>query len=584
MKKTLGILTILAILTAAAGPLAAQNGEDAKFKKFQDTFWDMYFKFFPTAGTQAGFPKYMEKLEDLSAGAIEKFHDGLDAANQELVTKIVKSNESPEIQIEHEMLMDFLDLEFVKFEMLLPWEYNPLYYNDLFLNSIRGLLVKENGAVDARVKSATDRAKLLPALIKKAKENLKTPAAIYTETAIKQLPAIIEFYRTDVPNLVAAASGKGLLLAETAKVIAALEDYQKFLQNDLLVKSSGNFRIGDQADLRILRMTSQGSLTMDELVARARADANNIRREMALVCIPFYKIMYPQVNADQIKGTEDQIRSVIIKGVLDKIKVEHVAKEEFVNRVSSAASNLKAFIAKSQILDLPTEELRIEPMPAAAQGVAWTRLISPGAFEAAGPYILQVMPVPADWSAEQAQQFMEEHNNFYMDYMTAQKIFPGSFVPAVAARREPSVIKRIAANKALIKGWPVFMQDLLMTSGYGEFDLRMRLNQLKLMLKTAIDFQLELNIHQGGMTKEQAVDYMTRAGFQTPAEAERKWNEIILNPGEAALAYIGYQELVDMQKDYKTLKGDQYTVKDFLQKTLSFGAVPLRSLKAKLAQ
>jgi uncharacterized protein (DUF885 family) len=584
MKKTLGILTILAILSVAAGPLAAQNSEDAKFKKFQDTFWDTYFRFFPTAGTHAGFPKYMEKLEDFSEGAVEKFHDGLDAANTELVTKIDKTKESPEIQIEHEMLMDFLDLEFVKFEMLLPWEYNPLYYNNVFLNSVRGLLVKENGAVDARVKGATDRAKLLPALIKKAKENLKTPAAIYTETAIRQLPAIIEFYRTDVPNLVASASGKGLLLAETAKVVAALEDYLKYLQNDLLVKSSGNFRVGDQADLRILRMTSQGNLSMEELVARSRADYNNIRRDMALVCIPFYKIMYPQIDIDQIKGTEDQIRTVIIKGVLDKIKVEHVAKEEFVNRISSAAASIKEFLVQNQLLELPAEDLKIEPMPAFAQGAVWTRLVAPGAFEAAGPYALQVMPVPAEWSDEQAQQFMEEHNNFYLDYMTAQNVFPGTFVPTAAGRKDASIIKRLAANQALIKGWPVFMQELLITSGYGEYDLRMRLNQLKLMLKTIIDFQLELNVHQGGMTKEQAVDYMTRGGFQTAAEAERKWNQVLLNPGEAALAYIGYQELLDMQKDYRKLKGDQFTVKEFLQKTLSFGAVPLRTLKVKLAQ
>ena len=70
MKKALGILAILAVLSAAAAPLAAQNGEDAKFKKFQDTFWDTYFRFFPTAGTLAGFPKYMEKLEGFSEGAV----------------------------------------------------------------------------------------------------------------------------------------------------------------------------------------------------------------------------------------------------------------------------------------------------------------------------------------------------------------------------------------------------------------------------------------------------------------------------------------------------------------------------------
>ncbi len=69
------------------------------------------------------------------------------------------------------------------------------------------------------------------------------------------------------------------------------------------------------------------------------------------------------------------------------------------------------------------------------------------------------------------------------------------------------------------------------------------------MLKTVIDFQLELNIHQGGMTKEQAINYMIRTGFQTEIEAERKWNQILLNPGDAALTYIGYQEILDMEKD-----------------------------------
>jgi len=77
---------------------------------------------------------------------------------------------------------------------------------------------------------------------------------------------------------------------------------------------------------------------------------------------------------------------------------------------------------------------------------------------------------------------------------------------------------------------------------------------------------------------------MVRSGFMTTAEAERLWNHIILNPGELSLTYIGYQELLDMAKDYQKLKGEQYSQKEFLQKVLSFGAIPLRTLKTRMAQ
>ena len=61
--------------------------------------------------------------------------------------------------------------------------------------------------------------------------------------------------------------------------------------------------------------------------------------------------------------------------------------------------------------------------------------------------------------------------------------------------------------------------DELIFKGFGNYDLRLRLNQLKFLLKAVMDFKLELNIHQGGMTKEMAIAYMTRGGFQTEAEA-----------------------------------------------------------------
>jgi uncharacterized protein (DUF885 family) len=579
MKKTAIVLAALVILACGAGALLAQSPEDAKFKKFQDTFWDAYFKFYPTAGTLQGYTKYNDKLEDPSEGNLDKFNETLDGFNQELVSKVDKAKLSPDNQFEHEMLLDFLDMEFLKLQNLIPWEYSPLLYNDLFVNSLRSLLLKNGGSAAA----AVSRAKLIPGLVKRAKDNLKTPPQDYTQAAIAQMPAIIDFYRMEIPKL---SGGAPALQAEVVKAVAALEDYQRFLKGELLTKSTGNFRTGE-SHLRTLRMTTQGHLPIiEEIVQRSLADFSNIRREMFLVCIPFYKIMFPEEDIERHGRTkgEEQTRNIVIQSVLDKIKSDHVGRDEFIGRINTAAAGIKDFIQKQSLINLPEEPLAIEPMPAYFADGLWTRLVTPGAFETGGAYTLYVRPIPGAWSAEDATSFLEEHNNFYVDFMAVQKIFPGNFAPAYFARKDPSIIKRMAPNQGLLKGWPIFLEDLFMESGYGNYDLRMRLNQLKLMLKTVIDFQMDINVHEGTWTKEKVVEYMTVRGFMTKAEAERRWHQIVLNPGEGAQSYIGYQEILDLEKDYRKLKGEAFNIKDFLQKLLSYGAIPLRTLKVKMVQ
>jgi len=574
------VLFTLGLLVSAQGP------EDAKFQKTMDAYLDAYWKFYPTSGTLAGYTKYNDRLEDLGPKAVEKRNDELDVFNQEVVAKVNRANLSPDNQIDHEILLDALDLELFRHESLVPWEYNPLFYNEILMGCLQGLLVKNSTPLEARVKSATERLKQIPGFVKQAKENLKTPAQVYTETAIAQFPGIINFYKNEMPALVAGASAemKTKFMAEAAKAVPALEDYQNFLKNELRGRSSGNFRLGEQAHLRLLRLTGQGSLMLDELVARAKADTNNIRREMALVCIPFYKIMYPNINIEQMNRPEEEIRSILIKGVFDKIKTEHPQAGEFVSKAKPAAEGIKAFLGVKNLLALPEEMPDIVTMPIEKRGLMLTRLEGPGAYESGGKYTVSLSPIPEDWSNDTANSFLEEYNDFIYPFFIVQKVYPGSFLPATLTRKSTTLVRKLYANQPLLKGWPVYIQEMLVNSGYGNYDLRLRLGQLEMQLKAAMDFQLELNIHQGGMTEEQAVNYMTRAGFQGETEARRKWKEIILNPGEGIYPYMGYQEILDIEKGYKRNKGESFNQGEFLQKLLSYGAIPLRHLKTKMMQ
>ena len=568
--------------------LSQQSQEDAKFQKVMDAYLDAYWKFYPTAATMAGYHKYDDKLEDLGENNIEKHHEELDVFSQDMVTKADKTKLGAEAQIDYDILRNALDLELMRHESLVPWQYNPIFYNQIFNNCLRSLLTAGNTSLDARLKAVIERAKGLPGLVKQAKANLQTPPQIYTETAIKQLPGILEFYKVDLPKLIepGPAELKSRFQAEWSKAVAALEDYQSFLQTQLLAKSTGNFRLGDQVHSRLLTLTSEFSIPAQELVARAGADFKNLRREMFLVCIPFYRIMYPNINLEQLttQRGEEEVRDIVIQGVFDKIKIEHPTRDKFFDHEKETVEELKAFFGQAKIVDLPDAPLAIEPMPAASRGLAPTTLVGPGAYDTGGTYTVELSPIPDGLTDDQAREILEEYNNFFMPFWMTRHVYPGSFVPAFFTNKSGTLLRKLYPNGPLLKGWPVYVEEMLVFGGFGNFDLRQRLNQIKSQLKIVMDFQMELNIHQAGMTKEQAISYMTKRGFQTPAEAESKWNRILLSPCEAAYPYIGIQEIRDMEKDYKKLKGEAFSQKEFLQRLLSYGAMPIRHLKARLAQ
>jgi len=105
-----------------------QKTEGGKFQKTLESYFDAMWKFYPTAATLAGYHKYDNKLEDMGSKNIQKRHDALDTFNKEFVAKVDKMNLSPDLQLDHELIINALDLELLKHESLIPWEYNPIFY------------------------------------------------------------------------------------------------------------------------------------------------------------------------------------------------------------------------------------------------------------------------------------------------------------------------------------------------------------------------------------------------------------------------------------------------------------------------
>lgn len=588
MKKTAILLFMMIFAVLSTTQLfSQQTAEDAKFQKILDSYFDAYWKFFPTAATLAGFTKYNAKLEDFREKAIDNRRDEMDTFNKEIVVDIKSGSLSPDFQIDHALIVNALDIDVMQHEMLVPWEYNPLYINKILMNCIRALFTEGSSPTEAQAKNAESRLKDLERFIAETKKSMKTPAEIYTQTAIHQFPAILNFYKNELPGIIDQCpdSVKTKLQAYLAKVIPALDDFYNFLQNELLPKSTGSFRLME-AHARLVRTTFQNNIPVQDLRAQADADAKNIRTEMFKTCFALFKIMDPvfDIESPPSNLSHDQLINSVVSHVFDKIKNDHVSKDEFTEKVNSLIPEIKSYLVNNQFADLPADSLEILPAPPESLQTTWLKLIFPPPYDTNGTFSLQISPLLENMEPEKLQVFQEEYTNAFLPFWTAGTIYPGYFVPAVQTHANASLIRKLFPNMPVIMGWSNLFGEQMMKSGYGNYDLSLRLNQLKFDLRLVVTFIVEFQIHQSSMEKENAVNYMKRVGFFTQSEAERVWDEILLNPLASAYAYVGLQEYKALEKEYKELKGDSYNHKDFLSEVLSHGAIPFRFLKLLILQ
>ncbi len=108
------------------------------------------------------------------------------------------------------------------------------------------------------------------------------PPRIHTETAIPQNKGLIALCKSELPALFASVPAQQAELDAAARAAAAaLEDFQAFLEKDLLPRSDGDFRLGRARFEKKLRFTlDDAAVHIDGVVAeRARAARGDPRRD-----------------------------------------------------------------------------------------------------------------------------------------------------------------------------------------------------------------------------------------------------------------------------------------------------------------
>src|SRR5216110_157667 len=312
------------IIIAAASALAlsilttsATSQEDA-FQKVARDYVEQYLRANPEDATELGDHRFDGQLTDYSSDAQAKdlaaqkeFRDKLNAIDG---SQLTGAN-----NVDFRILKENIDYKIFQDEELKEPEWNLLVYMQSLANSLYLLVARDFAPAEKRIPNLRQRMEKIPRVIAQAKDNLQHPPRVHTETAIEQTQGAISLVREGLaPLLGQSPRMKKDLTPLQEKTAAALEDYKKWLQSNLLPRSDGNFRLGAEKFRKKLRFALASDLTMEQIETRADADLKQTQTAIYQTALPLYRKYFP--NADD-KTLADKHK--VTAAVLGKLAEQH---------------------------------------------------------------------------------------------------------------------------------------------------------------------------------------------------------------------------------------------------------------------
>ena len=554
-------------------PVYATTEDDA-FQKVAHDYIEQYLQANPEQATELGDHRFDGELTNYSAEARAK-DLGTQKQFRDKLNTIDGSQLSGPNSIDFRILKENIDYQIFRAEELKEPEWNPLVYMQSLANSLYLLVARDFAPAEKRIPSLRQRLEKIPGVVAQAKANLQHPPRIHTETAIEQTQGAINLVRTElVPLLDQAPRLKKELVPLQDKTAAALEDYKKWLQNDLLRRSDGDFRLGAEKYRKKLHFALASDLPMEEILKRAKADLEQTQAAMYETALPLYKKYFP--NADE-KTLSDKHN--VIAAVLDKLAEQHPNDTTIVGYAKKVVTEATDFVKQHDMISVPSVPLEVIAMPEFKRGVAIAYCDAPGPLEKTGKTFFAVAPTPKDWSKERKESFFREYNNYMIRDLTVHEAMPGHFLQLARSNefRAPTLVRAVFQSGPFIEGWAVYCEQVMAEQGYGGPEVKTQ--QLKMRLRAICNAILDQSIHAGNMNEKEAMDLMTKEGYQQEGEAVAKWKRARLTSAQLSTYFVGATEHLDLCAAEQKRLGRQFNLKQYNDQVISYGSPPVKYVR-----
>ena len=577
MKTGIAFALVSLLSIFAVFALVRVTDDDA-FQKTAHDYIEQYLRANPEDATELGDHRFDGQLTDYSPAARAKelatqkfFRDELNAMETEGF-HLTGAN-----TIDFRILKENIDYKIFQAEELKEPEWNPLVYMQSLANSVYLLVARDFAPPEKRISNLRQRMDEIPRVIAQAKANLQHPPRVHTETAIEQTQGAISLVREGLaPLLDQSPRMKKDLTPLQEKTAAALEDYKKWLQNDLLPRSDGDFRLGAEKYRKKLRFALASDLSMEEIMKRATADLQQTQTAIYETALPLYKKYFPSADP-AAAGLAD--KHEVTAAVVDKLAEQHPDDATVVDYAKKIVTEATDFAKQHDLVTVPDVPLDVIAMPEFKRGVAIAYCDAPGPLDKTGKTFFAVAPTPKDWSKERRESFFREYNNYMIRDLTVHEAMPGHFLQLARANefRAPTLVRAIFQSGAFVEGWAVYCEQVMAEQGYGGPEVKMQ--QLKMRLRAICNAVLDQSIHAGNMNEKEAMDLMMKEGYQQEGEAVAKWKRARLTSAQLSTYFVGATEHLDLRAAEQRKLGKDFNLKKYNDQVVSYGSPPVKYVR-----
>jgi uncharacterized protein (DUF885 family) len=576
MKRSL-VIFVACIMTYSIPACAlAADDEDARLAAFFKEYLDESFRMRPMDATRLGDHRFDHLLDDLSPAARAGWKKHWQKTFNELPKRIDYKHLTRAGQIDYEIWKHDLERTLWLAENTRPFEEDARIYNEYISDSIYLLLAQSSLPKATAIQSCVARMAFIPKIGEAAKASLQNPPRVFVETAIRQNRGAIAFYEHALFELAGENPQTSDLGPAARKIVPVLKEYQKFLEEDLLPRAKGEWRLGKEKFYRKLELELDAGLNADEVLHEAENEFARVERDMYVIARQLWSRAFPK---KPLPPDDPEGRRSTITLVLNTLNQEHGTPQSLVHDAHRIVEQIKAFIADRDILRLPNpDHCQVIEMPEFQRGNSVAFLNPAPPLDPRASSIYAISPPPKDWDNRRVASYLEEYNRHMLQILTIHEAYPGHYVQLEYSNRNPSLIRRVLYSGVFAEGWAVYTEQMMLDQGYGDGDLALRLNQLKFYLRAVANAILDHKMHCDGMTDEEAQKFLMERVFQSEGEAVGKVIRAKQSSCQLSTYFVGRTAFYRLRQQIERELGDQFDLGRFHEAVLDHGTLPVKYL------
>ena len=551
MKFIGHLFSICALIACASSIVKAQrDASPAALRRMADDYYRWRNLNYPVQSSDQGLHTWDHRLTDYSKDALmarRRHVRDLLARVQTIQTS--KWNRDDRI----DWLLFRAQLEGVTFfdRVTRFEETNPQVYVDECSNGIFSLLKKDYDTPRNRALSATARLKQMPAMIEQGKENLDKPVRLYAQLAIDSARSIDGLFQDSLMTLAKDLSPaeKADLVQSRDAALAAVHAFADWLEKRLTLMAPFA-PMGEENYNYLLKHVYLLPLDAKQVAMLGESELARYRALESL--LPDPTLADPNPARSQ--------------------NIPH-DQEAFLKAYERRQQEMIQFLHEKGLLTLPAYlgAFHIRQLPEAFKPT------SPGGF----------MNPPGLYDKDSSgfyfiPTYNPQSSNFYIRAaiedprpILGHEGIPGHFLQISIANHLKDEIRRQHSDAIFQEGWALYTEEMLARTGLYPENSAAQGQVLRLSRYRAARIGVDVNLHTGRWTFDQAVKYFMEAGGLDREAAEGEAAGAASSPTQKISYIVGKWQIMRLLGRYRDRQGAKFHLGSFHDDLLKNGGLPL---------